>query len=137
MDMVGVNVIILICCIVGLLYSFLCAKMLNGVKIVSRAEDSDTYGHLHEEEEQEKVSLILEIGTYIENGANAFLFAEYQYIAVFVVLMAVVLFCTVEQQWGHLWSTFAFICGAFTSLASGYIGMRVATFSNYRCAYEA
>lgn len=52
---------------------------------------------MDEIEEQEKVSLILEIGSYIEKGANEFLFAEYKYIGVFVVILSIVLFCTVEE----------------------------------------
>ena len=43
----------------------------------------------------------------------------------------------VESTLGEFWITFAFILGAFTSLLSGYIGMKVAVYSNYRCAISA
>jgi Na+/H+-translocating membrane pyrophosphatase len=134
--MTEVNCIILVCCCVGLVYSFLMAMLINKVKIVNRTE-VDGYSGFNEDEENEKVAMILEIGSYIEKGADAFLFKEYQYIGGFVVVLALILMFTVETQIGQLWSTFAFLVGAGTSLASGYIGMRVATFSNYRCAYEA
>jgi len=41
-------------------------------------------------------ALLLEIGSYIERGAAAFLAAEYKFIAVFVVAMAIVIFLAVE-----------------------------------------
>jgi len=40
--------------------------------------------------------MILEIGSYIEKGADTFLFKEYQYIGVFVVILALILMFTVE-----------------------------------------
>ena len=43
----------------------------------------------------------------------------------------------VESTLGEFWITFAFLLGAFTSLLSGYIGMKVAVYSNYRCAISA
>ena len=36
-----------------------------------------------------------------------------------------------------VFATIAFLLGSSTSILSGYIGMKVATFSNYRCAYMA
>ena len=51
--------------------------------------------------------------------------------------MALIIICLVESQWGEFWTTVAFLLGAFTSILSGYIGMRVAVFSNYRCAFSA
>ena len=43
----------------------------------------------------------------------------------------------VEEEIGQFWTTSAFILGAVTSIASGYIGMRVAVFANSRTAYSA
>lgn len=51
--------------------------------------------------------------------------------------MAIIIFFSVEDKLGNLWATVSFLAGAFTSLISGYIGMRVAVFSNYRCALKA
>ncbi len=51
--------------------------------------------------------------------------------------MALVIIFGVESTLGEFWITIAFILGAFTSLLSGFIGMRVAVFSNYRCAISA
>jgi len=51
--------------------------------------------------------------------------------------MAVLIFFTVENKIYQAWATSAFILGCLTSILSGYIGMKVATFSNYRCAFCA
>mmetsp|Transcript_40966 Transcript_40966/g.63055 ORF Transcript_40966/g.63055 Transcript_40966/m.63055 type:complete len:191 (+) Transcript_40966:339-911(+) len=51
--------------------------------------------------------------------------------------MIVVLILFVEEEWGVFWTTIAFLVGAITSMLSGYIGMSVAVFSNYRCSYKA
>lgn len=80
---------------------------------------------------------MLEVGSYIERGSKAFLFAEYKTITLFCLIMALVIIFAVETKLGEFWTTIAFLLGAFTSLISGYIGMRVAVFANYRCAYKA
>lgn len=51
--------------------------------------------------------------------------------------MALVIFFFVEEHLGQFWTTLAFILGCLTSLLSGYIGMRIAVFSNYRTAFQA
>jgi Na+/H+-translocating membrane pyrophosphatase len=42
----------------------------------------------------------LEIGSYIERGAAAFLAAEYRFMAIFVFVMAFVIFFFVEENLG-------------------------------------
>jgi Na+/H+-translocating membrane pyrophosphatase len=60
---------------------------------------------------------------------------EYKYMSIFCILMAFVIFFAVEEKLGYLWTTVAFLLGCITSILSGYIGMRVAVFSNYRTAF--
>ena len=127
MDSTDANIFILISCILGLIYALVHAVWLSKMKFRGT-------GSL---ESENKVEEVLEVGSHIEKGAKAFLIAEYKYIAVFVLIMAVIIFFAVEEKIGYLWATIAFICGAVTSLIAGYIGMRVAVFSNYRCAYRA
>mmetsp|Transcript_28498 Transcript_28498/g.39668 ORF Transcript_28498/g.39668 Transcript_28498/m.39668 type:complete len:800 (-) Transcript_28498:394-2793(-) len=71
----------------------------------------------------------------IFDGANAFLFQEYKYMAAFIVIFAAILIVVLGT--GHSWasgifSATSFIAGSLTSIASGYIGMSIAVFSNAR-----
>lgn len=51
--------------------------------------------------------------------------------------MSLVIFFLVEEEIGQFWTTAAFLLGCFTSTLSGFIGMRVAVFSNYRTTFKA
>ncbi|KAJ1415647.1 vacuolar membrane proton pump, inorganic pyrophosphatase [Ochromonadaceae sp. CCMP2298] len=73
-------------------------------------------------------------------GAEAFLFAEYSICAVFVVLASIVIFLLISWSQNDtlgLLTAIAFVLGAVTSIASGYIGMRVAVYSNVRTTINA
>ncbi len=49
---------------------------------------------------------------------------------------AILLFFTAEIRFGEFYTTFAYIVGAATSILSGYIGMRVAVYTNVRTTKE-
>jgi K(+)-stimulated pyrophosphate-energized sodium pump len=81
---------------------------------------------------------MVEISTYIANGAMAFLKAEYKVLSYFVIIACILL--------GILGSTnhksspvivIAFIIGAVFSALAGFIGMRIATKANVRTAEAA
>ncbi|CAM9590524.1 unnamed protein product, partial [Choristocarpus tenellus] len=77
----------------------------------------------------------------IRHGADAFLNAEYSICTIFIVLFGVVVFFLVSLGQDS-WVEGAFTCGAFvlgalTSMLSGYIGMKVAVFSNVRTTIGA
>jgi inorganic pyrophosphatase len=82
-----------------------------------------------------------ELMTYISDGATAFLFAEYRFMALFVLGMSGIIILligpTVEGWDSALFSCLAFIWGAATSVASGWIGMRIAVYTNGRTALMA
>lgn len=50
--------------------------------------------------------------------------------------MAIVIFCAVDQ-FKVCYSALSFLTGAFTSIGSGYIAMKIATKSNFRTTYMA
>jgi H+-translocating diphosphatase len=54
----------------------------------------------------------------------------------FVVAFAILLACTAEPKFGIFYTTIAFIIGGFTSIISGYIGMRIAVYTNVRTTKE-
>ncbi|KAG8067242.1 hypothetical protein GUJ93_ZPchr0005g14671 [Zizania palustris] len=100
-----------------------------------------------------------EIQEAISIGARSFLVTEYKYLAVFMVGFALVIFvslgsvrrfstrpepCAYDPSRlcrpavaNAAFTTVAFLLGALTSVLSGYLGMRVATFANARTALEA
>nr|CAB3467233.1 unnamed protein product [Digitaria exilis] len=108
---------------------------------------------ISEGEEQGLADLVLPL------GATSFLFTEYQYVGVFMSIFAVVIFlflgsvegfstksqpCTYSKGkdckpalFTALFSTVSFLLGAITSLVSGFLGMKIATYANARTTLEA
>ncbi len=81
-----------------------------------------------------------EISNYIQQGAMAFLRAEWKLLAYFVVIVAILLgiMGNANKAHGGHWSiAIAFVIGAFFSALAGYIGMRSATKANVRTAHAA
>ncbi|KAI4965184.1 hypothetical protein ZWY2020_055263 [Hordeum vulgare] len=105
------------------------------------------------------VARCAEIQNAISVGANSFLFTQYKYLAAFTVIFAVVIFLflgsvhrfsTASQPCQYtkgktckpalanaVFTTIAFLLGAVTSVVSGFLGMRIATFANARTTLEA
>ena len=73
-----------------------------------------------------------EIAGAIHEGAMAFLQREYTYLAVFVVVLAIVLAATISPL-----TALCFVIGAIFSATAGYAGMKVATLANVRTANAA
>lgn len=123
---------------------------LSGSSTSVRSQNGREY--LLEEEQRgddEVISKAAEIQEAISEGANSFLFTEYKYMGVFMVIMSVVI-CTLlsivkpedgrersDELRNGIFSTVAFVLGASTSIVSGYLGMKIATFANARTAVEA
>ena len=66
---------------------------------------------------------------------------EYKYLTVYVVVMAIVVFLAVDCNFDlgtvQVYTTIAFVIGCYTSILSGFIGMKIAVYSNIRTAFEA
>ena len=74
-----------------------------------------------------------EIAASINEGARAFLFAEYRILVIFIVVLFLLIGVLM-----HSWITaICFLCGALFSILAGYIGMNVATKANVRTANAA
>ncbi len=74
-----------------------------------------------------------EIAAAINDGARAFLFAEYKILAIFIVVLVIAIGVFLKS-----WTTaLCFLCGALFSILAGYIGMNVATKANVRTANAA
>ncbi|MEO2169081.1 MAG: sodium/proton-translocating pyrophosphatase, partial [bacterium] len=75
---------------------------------------------------------VADIGRQIQDGAMAFLRAEYRVLAIFVVVVAALLLMGINWQ-----TSTAFLLGAGLSILAGYSGMRAATSANVRTAMAA
>lgn len=73
-----------------------------------------------------------EIAAAIRDGANAFLWAEYKILGVFIAVVFVILAFAVSLP-----GAAAFLFGAVSSILAGYFGMNIATRANVRTANAA
>ena len=73
----------------------------------------------------------------IQDGAMAFLMAEYRMLAIFIVVVAALLFVGGEDNGLGMETMVAFIIGALCSVAAGFSGMQSATSANGRTAQAA
>lgn len=109
------NGLILGACGLGFLWAIINAFLLSKVKIGT----PDQYNSFQDDYIDQHSQLLLEIGSLIESGANAFLAAEYRFIFVVVIMLSLLIFFVVEPVFGTAWTTVAFIAGAITSILSG------------------
>jgi len=98
--------------ILGLLIAYALYKKVNDVKI-----DNKTVGDITQE---------------IQDGAMAFLKAEYRVLFVFVIIVGIILSILNDVE-----TAIAFLAGALASVAAGFSGMRAATSANGRTAMAA
>jgi K(+)-stimulated pyrophosphate-energized sodium pump len=79
-----------------------------------------------------------EIASFIQEGAMAFLKREYKVLIWFGIAVALLLAYAGMSEVNSSWLVgISFVCGAFASGLSGYIGMRVATKANVRTTNAA
>jgi len=81
---------------------------------------------------------MLKVNKLIMEGANTFLKKEYLYLSIFVIVFALIILFAVDQPWGDIkcpYTMIAFLIGAFTSMLAGFVGMKIATFTNVRVTY--
>ena len=83
---------------------------------------------------EEGTDVMKEIAAAIREGATAFLRREYRWVAVFVVVMALVILIVLPYG---AWGALAYVAGAVFSASAGVVGMRIATAANVRTANAA
>jgi len=118
--------------VLGLLWTVKSALVVKKVKIdghpdLLRNQDSKGKGMGTED----IVKNMIHISGIIQEGATAFLWAEYKYMGVYIILFGAFLewFCGTP-------TTISFVVGAITSILSGWIGMKIAVFTNVRTAHQ-
>jgi len=80
---------------------------------------------------------MVEIADRIQEGAMAFLSAEYKVLAIFVVIVAVILGAANNGEGQSPLIALSFVIGAVASAIAGYAGMKVATNANVRTTQAA
>lgn len=92
--------------------------------------------------DSEKTARLKEIYEAIYEGAESFLRAEYTVCLWFISIFSIIILVLVA--WGTGWdaargffTALSFLLGAITSMGSGYLGMKVAVYSNVRTTVSA
>jgi inorganic pyrophosphatase len=137
--MTSADILIVVTGIIGIIFAIIQYNIIAKTKIESKQGPTNESSSLTTLS-PEVASRLHEVYTAISEGAETFLHAEYQICAVFVVCFALVIFVLIslgQSVKDGVLTMIAFITGALTSMLSGYIGMRVAVFSNARTAKAA
>merc|ERR1719375_1946992 len=74
---------------------------------------------------------MIQISTTIADGAMSFLFTEYLYMGAYVVVFSGILMYFTSWE-----ATISFVVGALTSIICGWIGMKIAVYTNVRTTHE-
>nr|CAD1831826.1 unnamed protein product [Ananas comosus var. bracteatus] len=164
------EILIPVAAVVGICFALVQWLLVSKVKLSPERQGGSPQGgkngfgdYLIEEEEglndHNVVVKCAEIQTAISEGATSFLFTEYQYVGVFMVAFAILIFlflgsvegfstksqpCTYSKDKtckpalaNAIFSTVSFLLGAVTSVVSGFLGMKIATYANARTTLEA
>ncbi|MGB9676905.1 MAG: sodium-translocating pyrophosphatase [Candidatus Bathyarchaeales archaeon] len=102
------------------------------------------YFYNYVEKQDSGTKRMQEIAAAIKEGADAFLRREYTALAMFVAVVAVLLFIflpepiwVTSQPLHNIQLTFAYVFGSFCSAMAGYLGLNVATKANTKAASAA
>lgn len=142
-QLTGASGLIFVSAVIGLLWALLQFKIIAKIPVRSTGGSGEEEGLVEGGTDHETAtSRLNEIYEAIYEGAESFLRAEYTVCFYFVVAFAALIFVLVS--WGTGWdmtrgtmTAASFLLGAFTSMASGYLGMKVAVYSNVRTTVSA
>jgi len=160
------EILVPLAAVVGMAFALLQYVLVSKIKMSPEEVTGKNGGpsdYLIEEEEglndHNVVAKCAEIQTAISEGATSFLFTMYKYVSMFMGVFAVVIFLFLGSVEGFstkprpctynkdiyckpalataIFSTISFLLGAVTSLISGFLGMKIATYANARTTLEA
>ena len=133
--------LIIVASLVGILWAYSQFHLISLIPVESYAGDGEGEP-LVGSDNAEKTVRLNEIYTSIYEGAESFLRAEYKVCFWFIIAFSIVILVLVG--WGTGWNmargsftAISFLLGALTSMASGYLGMKVAVYSNVRTTISA
>ncbi|KAL8170782.1 hypothetical protein V2J09_022586 [Rumex salicifolius] len=157
------QVLIPLSAVIGIGFALFQWLLVSKVKVAPGSSDGYMESLIDDEEEtvneDDVVAKCAEIQNAISVGATSFLYTEYKYLSVFMVVFGVVIFVFLGSVKGFsteseacrytagtvckpalanaLFSTIAFFLGGITSTVSGFLGMKIATYANARTTLEA
>lgn len=77
--------------------------------------------------DKESMQKVFEIYQLIREGATSFLYAEYRYLSIYIVVFALIIAGTITYGTNShslgIFAAISFFVGAVTSIICGYIGM--------------
>jgi inorganic pyrophosphatase len=124
----------------ALIWALLQFLIVARIPVQSNGTSEET-GLVSGSNSEQTTERLVEIYTAIYEGAESFLRAEYSVCAIFVVVFSAIIFFLVSYGTGDgvrgFFTTLSFVLGAVTSMVSGYLGMKVAVFSNVRTTVSA
>jgi len=126
-----VNLLIVLPGILGLLWSVKEWVAVANVKIDGHPDLLANQDSKAKTAAADIVAEMIKISTTIQEGAMSFLFAEYTYMAVYIVLFSIFLVFFTGVP-----TTIAFVVGSVTSILCGWIGMKIAVFTNVRTTHQ-
>ncbi|EWM21806.1 h+-translocating pyrophosphatase family [Nannochloropsis gaditana] len=136
--------------VIGLAFAAIQFKLIADIQIISSTDGASNGEAGRAGGDSEVTKRLKDISGAISTGADAFLHAEYLICVWFSIIFACIIFAFVS--WGSTrvpgnsttdgliqgaLTTVAFLLGAFTSMLSGWIGMKVAVFANVRTTIAA
>jgi len=142
MVQVSATTLIVVSGVVALLWALSQFHIIAKIPIRSGGSDGESSGLLSNGDDEATTARLKEIYEAIYEGAESFLRAEYAVCFWFVIVFSAIILVLVS--WGTGWdlargsfTALSFLLGAFTSMASGYLGMKVAVYSNVRTTVSA
>jgi inorganic pyrophosphatase len=130
-DALEVNLLITLPAVLGILWSAKEWIAVANCKIDGHPDLLANQDSGAQQSAQDIVSEMIKISKTISDGAMSFLKAEYTYMAVYIVLFSIFLVFFTGVP-----TTIAFVVGAVTSIICGYLGMRIAVFTNVRTTHQ-
>lgn len=127
---VWTDLAILSALLIGGAYCLRQLQHLSRVSLELHKADCAERALLHHREAQ--LESLLHISRLVEDGARAFLLAEFRFLALFVAA-----FCWLVGAAAGKLAFASFLVGCGAAILAGYLGMRVATYANARAALEA
>jgi H+-translocating diphosphatase len=127
---------------VGLLWAYSQFYLISQIPVESSSISGESEPLTSNGGNAEKTARLNEIYNAIYEGAESFLRAEYTVCFWFILFFSILILVLVS--WGTGWdaargvfTSLSFLLGALTSMGCGYLGMKVAVYSNVRTTISA